>query len=73
MISECHGNKGGTTDDAFQVLFFQLERGASVGAGFDLFKFQYLLHVEESVKTLKKRKKMKSIVDLLAIASSGFH
>ena len=41
--------KGGTADKAFQVQCFVWERGASVGADFELFNFQDLLHAQEPI------------------------
>ena len=37
MMSQSHGIKGGTNDEAFKEQCFQWERAASVGADFDLF------------------------------------
>ena len=41
--------KGETTDEAFQEQHFPWERTASVGANFDLFDFQDLLHAHEQL------------------------
>ena len=42
--------KGGTTDVAFREQRFLWERGAFVGAEFDLFNMQDLWHAQEPLK-----------------------
>ena len=50
----------------FRSSIFLWERGASVGADFDLFNFQDLLHAQEDTyKTEGKENKWKSIIGLL--------
>ena len=46
-MSQNHRIKGKTTDEAFQEQCFLWERGASVGAGFDLFNSEDLLNAQE--------------------------
>ena len=51
--------KGGTTGEAFQERCFLWEKGTPVGADFDLFYFQNLLHAQEPIWNMKERKQAK--------------
>ena len=44
VMSQSHGIKGRTTDEAFQEQCFLWERGAPVSLVIGLFKFQDILH-----------------------------
>lgn len=55
VMSKSHRIKGGTTDEAFQKQCFLWERGATVGADFELLYIQYL-H-KNLYNTLKGREK----------------
>ena len=46
-MSQSHGIKSGTADDAFQEQCFLWEGGAPVGADFGLFSFQALPRAQE--------------------------
>ena len=48
-MSQSHRIKGGASDEAFQEQCFLWERGASVGADFDLLNFQDLLQAQERI------------------------
>ena len=45
-----------TTDEAFQEQYFLWEKGASLGADFELLNFQDLLHAQKVYKIPKERK-----------------
>ena len=55
-------------DEAFKELWFLWERRASVGADFDLFKYQELLHAQKMILSTEEKKNyiyMKKIFALL--------
>lgn len=57
-MSQSHGIKGVTTDEAFQEWHFLLESRASVGANFDLFSTFKNFYMHKNVfNTLKKSEK----------------
>lgn len=56
MMSQSHGIKAQTTNEAFQE---QWERGVSVDTDLDLFNFQDPLHAEEGIERRKGKKKKK--------------
>ena len=58
MISGSHGNKGGTTDEAFQEQCFLWERRVPIGAGFGLFK-TFNIWKNPDNTTLKEKGKKK--------------
>ena len=60
-VTKCHRVKGGTTDEAFQERSFLWERGASVGADFDLLTFKIFHKHKNPYNTLKERRKRKQI------------
>ena len=60
-MSQSHGIKGDTTEEAFQEQCFLWERWASDGADFDLLNFQDLLHVQEPILTTEGGKNEKHI------------
>lgn len=68
LMSQSHGIKGGTTNEAFQEQRFQWERGTSICANFAFFHFldfftcmtTYIKHWRKGVK-----KNLKSIMGLL--------
>ena len=47
---------GWITDEAFEQHSFLRERGDFVGADFDLFNFQVLLHAQEPLYAWRKEK-----------------
>lgn len=48
-MSQSRGIKGTTTDEAFVEQCSLWERGASVGADFDIFAFEDILHAQEDL------------------------
>ena len=59
-MSQSHRFKGETADEVFQVQCFWWERGASVGAEFDLFNFQDL-YMHKNINKTGKGKKTKTL------------
>ena len=55
-MSQCHGIKGKTTDEAFQEQFFQWERGDDSSA-VTFFSFHVFYMRKKMYKTLKESKK----------------
>lgn len=57
-VSQCDVTKSRmkcqTTDEAFQGQYNLWQKGASVGADFELLNFQNLLHAQNLYKTLKE-------------------
>ena len=60
-MSQSHGIKGETTEEACQVQCFLWESWASVGVGCELLNFKDLLHVQEPILTTEGEKNEKHI------------
>ena len=56
-MSQSHGSKSGTADEAFQEECFLWDRGASVGADLDLFKPSRYFTLTRSFDMLNERGK----------------
>lgn len=59
MMSQCHGIKGGPTDEVFLALqeqFILWERGAPVGVDFGLLNLCDLLYTQERIKHRRRGK-----------------
>ena len=60
-----------TTDEAFEEQCFLWERGASIGADFDLFNFHDLLPIQNTEGQKKRKRYIKPLFNMFYLCNTS--